>query len=280
MSTKVFLVIIFAAFLHAIWNAMVKKEDNKYLSLTAIVLGHTPIAVAILFLFPWPSIQSVPYIFISAIFLTGYEWCLLSAYRLEDYTKAYPIARGVAPIFVVMLSLLLFNVTISKFELTGIFVISLGIIILGFQNIKIFKRYSGLSYALGTGFFISCYTITDGFGGRVSGSPFGYTACLVILNAIIFCILLTLVNKQEIIKKVFIKGKKIFLIGGTLSFIVYCTVVWAFTHAPVPLVAALRETSIIFALLIGTFFLKEKFTILKTSAVLTIFFGVILLKFF
>jgi len=81
------------------------------------------------------------------------------------------------------------------------------------------------------------------------------------------------------IKKVLNEEKKILFIGGTLSFTVYATVVWAFTQAPVPLVAALRETSIIFALLIGTFFLKEKFTLLKTVAVLTIFFGVILLKF-
>ena len=258
MSLNIFLAIIFAAFLHAIWNAMVKKEDNKYISLTAIVLGHIPMGLIIIFLFPWPSVQSIPYIFLSAIFLTGYEWCLLSAYRLEDYTKVYPVARGIAPIFIVILSLLLFNLDISKFEIIGVFVISLGIIILGLQNIRSLKNYSGLGYAFGTGFFISCYTITDGFGGRISGSPLSYTAWLLILNAIIFTILLAILNKQKIVRTVFIKGKKIFFIGGTLSFTVYCTVVWAFTHAPVPLVAALRETSIIWALLIGTFFLKER----------------------
>ena len=82
-----------------------------------------------------------------------------------------------------------------------------------------------------------------------------------------------------VIKKVLNEEKKILFIGGTLSFIVYATIVWAFTQAPVPLVSALRETSIIFALLIGSLFLKEKFTFFKTTAVLTIFFGVILLKF-
>ena len=87
-------------------------------------------------------------------------------------------------------------------------------------------------------------------------------------------------NKQEVVKKVFSEEKKTFFIGGTLSYIVYGTKVWAFTQAPIPLIAALRETSIIFALLIGTFFLKERFTFLKTMSVLTIFFGVILLKFF
>ena len=134
-------------------------------------------------------------------------------------------------------------------------------------------------YALGTGLFISCYSITDGFGGRLSASPLNYTAWLMILNAIIFSILLRIMNKPGVVKKVLSEGKKIFFIGGTLSYTVYGTIVWAFTQAPVPLVAALRETSIIFALLIGFFVLKEKFTLLKIAAVLTIFFGVILIKF-
>ena len=279
MPLTVFFAIIFAALLHAIWNAMVKKGDDKYISLTAVVLGHVPISIIVIFFTPIISFQSIPYIFISAIFLSGYEWCLLSAYRLEDYTKVYPIARGTAPIFIVVLSLLFFNVSISKFELIGILVISFGIIILGFRNMKTFNNYSAIVYALSTGLFISCYSITDGYGGRVSASPLNYTAWLMILNAIIFSILLRIMNKPGVVKKVLSEGKKIFFIGGTLSYTVYATIVWAFTQAPVPLVAALRETSIIFALLIGFFVLKEKFTLLKTAAVLTIFFGVVLLKF-
>ena len=280
MPLTVFFAIIFAALLHAIWNAMVKKGDDKYISLTAVVLGHVPISIVVIFFTPTLSFQSIPYIFISAIFLSGYEWCLLSAYRLEDYTKVYPIARGTAPIFIVVLSLLLFNTIISKFELMGILVISFGIIILGFQSIKTFKNYSAMAYALSTGLFISGYSITDGFGGRLSDSPLNYTSWLMILNAIIFLILLRMMGKPGVVKKVFNKEKKILFVGGTLSYIVYATIIWAFTKASVPTVAALREASIIFALLIGTFFLKEKFTPLKTAAVLTIFFGVILLKFF
>jgi len=280
MSLTVFIAVILAAFLHAVWNAMVKKGEDKYISLTAVVLGHIPIAIAVIFFTPMISFRSIPYIFVSAIFLTGYEWCLLSAYRLEDYTKVYPIARGTAPIFIVILSLFLFNVSILQFELIGILAISFGIIILGFQNIRTFKNYPAIAYALGTGLFISGYSITDGYGGRASASPLNYTSWLMILNAIIFLALLRIMNKPGVVKKVLNKGKKILLVGGTLSYIVYGTIIWAFTQAAVPTVAALRETSIIFALLIGAFFLKEKFTLLKTVAVLTIFFGIILLKFF
>jgi len=281
MSSTVFIAVIFAAVLHSVWNGMVKKQDDKYIALVAIVLGHVPLSIIVLFFTPIISIESIPYIFISAIFLAGYEWCLLSAYRLEDYTKIYPIARGSAPIFIVIFSLLFFNITISKFELMGIIFISAGIIILSFKNFNTIKNYSAIFYAIATGFFISCYSINDGFGGRASLSPINYTAWLMIFNAsVTFPILLIIMKKTDALKKVFTKGKKVFFIGGPLSYIAYATIVWAFTHAPVPLVAALRETSIIFALLIGSLFLKEKFTLLKVFSVLTIFFGVILLKIF
>ena len=281
MSSTVFIAVIFAAVLHSVWNGMVKKQDDKYIALVAIVLGHVPLSIIVLFFTPIISIEIIPYIFISAIFLAGYEWCLLSAYRLEDYTKIYPIARGSAPIFIVIFSLLFFNITISKFELMGIIFISAGIIILSFKNFNTIKNYSAIFYAIATGFFISCYSINDGFGGRASLSPINYTAWLMIFNAsVTFPILLIIMKKTDALKKVFTKGKKVFFIGGPLSYIAYATIVWAFTHAPVPLVAALRETSIIFALLIGSLFLKEKFTLLKVFSVLTIFFGVILLKIF
>ena len=127
MDTHVFFIILLTTIMHAVWNGMVKNQNDKYIALTAIVLGHIPLSIIVLLFTPMVSIKSIPYIFISAIFLAGYEWCLLSAYRLEDYTKVYPIARGSAPIFIVILSLLFFSIHISKFELAGIIVISLGV---------------------------------------------------------------------------------------------------------------------------------------------------------
>ena len=157
MTTTVFIAVIFAAIIHSVWNGMIKKHEDKYIALVALVLGHVPLSIIVLFFTPMISLKSVPYIFISAIFLAGYEWCLLSAYRLEDYTKVYPIARGSAPIFIVIFSLLFFNITISKFELMGIIFISAGIIILSFKNFNTIKNYSAIFYAIATGFFISCY---------------------------------------------------------------------------------------------------------------------------
>ena len=112
MTTTVFIAVIFAAFIHSVWNGMIKKHEDKYIALAALVLGHVPLAIIVLFFTPMISVKSIPYIFISAIFLASYEWCLLSAYRLEDYTKIYPIARGSAPIFIVIFSLLFFRINI------------------------------------------------------------------------------------------------------------------------------------------------------------------------
>jgi drug/metabolite transporter (DMT)-like permease len=279
MSFQVFLVIIVAAFLHAIWNAMVKYEKDKYLAVGAIVLGHVPASIVIIFLTPFPSVESIPYIIISAILHIGYEWNLLSAYRFGDFTKVYPIARGTGPTLVTIISLIFLGVVLSNFETLGILIICLGIFVLAFQDIDVLKNRKAVLYAFLTGFFIMSYSVIDGYGARASFSPLSYIGWSFILNAAIFPILLIYKNKARTILKIAKEGKKIFFIGGTISYMVYAIVVWSFTQAPIPLVVALRETSIIFALLIGFFVLKEKFTLLKTAAVLTIFFGVVLLKF-
>tara|TARA_B100000408_G_scaffold75618_1_gene57796 strand:- start:61 stop:903 length:843 start_codon:yes stop_codon:yes gene_type:complete len=280
MPLNIFLAIILAAFLHAVWNAMVKNEDNKYLAVTAIVLGHVPVSVLIILLTPIPSVKSIPFIILSALLHIGYEWYLLSAYRFGDLTKVYPIARGTAPILITIVSLIFLGVALSNFEILGIIIISLGILSLSLQGAKGIKNRSAVIYALVTGFFIMGYSITDGYGARVSNSFLSYMGWSFILNATIFPIILKINNKSEIITKTFKEGKKIFFIGGTLSYIVYGIVIWGFTQAPIALITALRETSIIFALLIGTFFLKEKFTLLKVIATFIIFFGVALLKFY
>ena len=280
MSLTVFIVVIFAAFLHATWNAMVKNEKDKYLAVSGIVFGHVPASIIVIFFIPFPSIESIPYIILSAILHNGYQWFLLSAYKFGDYTKVYPIARGSAPIFVSIVSLIFFAVVLSRFELLGIAVICLGILSLSFQDATSVTNRKAIIYALITGSFIMGYSITDGYGARISASVLSYMGWSFILNAFLFAILLNFMKQPGIITRVAKDGKFIFFVGGTISYLVYAIIVWGFTQAPIPVVTALREISIVFALLIGTFFLKEKFTYLKTTAVLTIFIGVILLKFF
>ena len=131
-----------------------------------------------------------------------------------------------------------------------------------------------------TGFFIGLYSLIDGYGARVSLSAASYMSWSFTLNALLFPILLKLKKNENIFRRVIKEGKQIFWIGGSLSYIIYIIVVWGFTKAPIPMVGALRESSIFFSIFIGYFFLKEKITPTKIFSIVLILAGIIGLKLF
>jgi len=280
MSSTVFITVIFAALLHAIWNGMVKNFEDKVISVSAIVFGHVPIAILVMLFLPLPTLESVPYIILSAIIHQGYQYYLISAYKIGDLTKVYPVARGSGPIVATLISIIFLGLLISKIQILSIFLICFGIIILGVFNKKSLKNNKTVIYSLATGFFIGLYSLSDGYGARISLSPLSFLGWSFILNAMIFPFVLKSMNYSNVFSRVMKEAKFIFWIGGTISYIVYGLIVWCFTQAPIPLVGALRETGIIFALLIGSLFLKEKLTLVKIISIFLIFIGVILLKLF
>ena len=280
MEQNIFLLVIFAAILHAIWNGMVKSYKDKVISVSAIVFGHVPIAIIVMLFLPLPTLESVPYIILSAIIHQGYQYNLISAYKIGDLTKVYPIARGTGPIVATLISIIFFGVLIAKFQTLSIILICFGIIILGLFNESSIKNNKSLVYSLFTGFFIGLYSLADGYGARVSQSPLNFLGWSFILNAMIFPFVLKYMGYSNVIKRVMKEAKLVFWLGGTISYIVYGIVVWSFTQAPIPLVGALRESSIVFSILIGFFFLKERITFIKILSILAIFAGVVLLKLF
>ncbi len=280
MEQNIFLLVIFAAILHAIWNGMVKSYKDKVISVSAIVFGHVPIAIIVMLFLPLPTLESVPYIILSAIIHQGYQYNLISAYKIGDLTKVYPIARGTGPIVATLISIIFFGVLITKFQTLSIILICFGIIILGLFSKNSIQNNKALIYSLFTGFFIGLYSLADGYGARVSQSPLNFLGWSFILNAMIFPFVLKYMGYSNIIKRVMKEAKIIFWVGGTISYIVYGIVVWSFTQAPIPLVGALRESSIVFSILIGFFFLKERITFIKILSILAIFAGVVLLKLF
>ena len=280
MEPTIFLLVIFAAVLHAIWNGMVKKFEDKITSVSAIVFGHVPIAIVAMFFLPLPTIESVPYIILSAIIHQGYQYNLISAYKIGDLTKVYPVARGTGPIVATIISITFLGLLITKFQILSIFLICFGIIILGLFSESAIKNNKVIIYSLSTGFFIGLYSLADGYGARISLSPLSFIGWSFILNAMIFPFVLKYMGYSNVFSRVMKEAKLIFWLGGSLSYIVYGIVVWAFTKAPIPLVGALRESSIIFSIFIGFFFLKENINFIKVLSILVIFAGIILIKLF
>ena len=280
MDNTVFILVLFSAVLHAIWNSMASNYKNKNVSIPAIVYGHVPACIVAVIILPTPSIESFPYIILSALIHQGYQNFLLTAYQMGKFTTVYPVARGFGPLVATIISIIFFGVYLKVFTLLSILLISAGVIFIGLFSKSVLKNYKILYTSLGTGFFIGIYSVVDGYGARISMSAISYMSWVFIISALIFPIVLKIRKQKNILKKTLTEGKVVFWVGGFFSYIAYVITVWAFTKAPIPMVSALRESSIIFAIFIGYFYLKEKINIYKIISILLIFLGVVGLKIF
>jgi len=280
MDNTVFLFVLFSAVLHAVWNSMASKYKNKNVSIPAIVYGHVPACIVAVTILPMPSIESFPYIILSALIHQGYQNFLLTAYQAGKFTTVYPVARGFGPLVATVISIIFLGVYLKVFTLLSILLISAGVIFIGLFSKSVLKNYKILYTSLATGVFIGIYSVVDGYGARISMSAISYMSWVFILSALFFPIILKLRKQKNILRKTLTEGKFIFWVGGFFSYIAYVITVWAFTKAPIPMVSALRESSIIFALFIGYFYLKEKISLYKIISILLIFAGVLGLKLF
>jgi len=279
MTLTVFLAVILAAALHATWNALVKGGADKHLTMAGVVIGHMPLALLVMAIEPFPAAESWPYLVAGILLHFGYQLFLLTSYRFGDLTQVYPIARGSAPLLVATISVLFLGVVLSSLEVAAVIIIGMGIVSLGLVRGEAGARNGkAAALALCTGCFIAGYSLVDGLGARLSGSPVGYYAWLGTANALIFVVYIGL-TKPNVLPRLMREGRLTFWVGGSASFIAYGLVIWAFTKAPIALVTALRETSIIFALGIGVVFLGEKINLTKVAATFTTLVGAALLRF-
>lgn len=279
MSGTVFIAVLTAALLHACWNALVKGGADKRLNMAGVVIGHVPAALLVLCFVPAPDPASYPYLAVGMMLHFGYQWFLLASYKIGDLTQVYPIARGSAPLLVALVSVTFLGVTLAKVELLAIVVIAAGIL-----SIALVRGADGLRnrnaalLALVTGCFIASYSLVDGLGARAAGTAFGFYAWLGISNSIIFAIYLACTTPSTL-RDLFGKGRMVLMVGGTASFAAYALVIWSFTQAPIALVTALRETSIIFALLLGVGLMGERLSLGKVLSTMVTLLGVALLRF-
>jgi drug/metabolite transporter (DMT)-like permease len=276
MSTTVMVAVLFAALLHASWNAVVKGGHDKLLSTSAVAIGHALPAVVAIALLPAPARESWPWIALGGVLHIGYQAFLAAAYRLGDLAQVYPLARGSAPLIVALVSVTVLGVALSTTEVAAILLIAAGIIAIGADR-------SGrpdpmaVTMALTTGGFIAAYSLSDGTGARLSGSPVAFYSWVAILNATMTSCIVAIYRPGALLSLPR-RAPGAFWFGGLASYSAYALVVWSFTLAPIALVTALRETSIIFALVIGAVFLREKVDLRRTAATFVTLSGVLLLR--
>lgn len=279
MPSIVIATTLLAALLHACWNALAKGAADKHLSMSGVIIGHLPYAIIGLMFVPMPDLACWPYLLGSLFFHFGYQVFLLNAYRIGDLTQVYPVARGIAPLIVAMVSVSILNVVLGWVEVAAIVLIGTGLLSLGLvRGHGGARNPKAALLAAITGCFIAGYSLVDGLGAREAGTAVGFYGWSAIGNAIVFAAFMR-INKPGTLGRLWSEGRFVLIVGGAASYCAYVLVVWGFTQAPIALVTALRETSIIFALIIGVVFMKERLDLFKVGSTFLTLLGAILLRF-
>ncbi len=278
MSLTVFLAVLAAALAHASWNAMVKVRLDRFASMTLMFVGMGVFALSVIFLVPMPSGVTWLYILGSMTFHTGYRWFLVKAYETGDLAQAYPLARGTAPLITTLGGIVLLSELPSALSIVGIGLLSLGTLSMSFKGgnpAAIGGR--AVTYALITSLFVASYTLSDGAGARSAPTATSYVAWLYVLDGL-WCMAFALAVRGREIVTVIAPEWKTGALTGALAAGSYWIATWAFTQAPIATVAALRESSILFAMIISMAVLREAVTPWRIVAALLIVAGVVALR--
>jgi drug/metabolite transporter (DMT)-like permease len=278
LSTLVFIAVIAAAIMHGSWNVMVKMNLDRFLSLFLVQTLMGVVGLAMMAAFPLPSMRSVPYAIASGIIHTGYNLFLARSYKTGDLSQVYPIARGTAPLLTLIGIWLFAHEPIGVWGVAGIGVLVLGIWLTAGRNGQ-GLRLDGVTlfFALGTSAFIGLYTIVDGLGARASGSASGYAGLVFFLDGVFLFFTGVGMRGIGILRAVapfFWTG----LCASLLSCAAYWIAIWAMTQAPIPMVAALRETSILFVIAMSAIFLKERVGLWRYAGGALIVAGAVMLR--
>ncbi|MCZ3379491.1 EamA family transporter [Rhizobium sp. AG207R] len=276
MSLDVIALVLFGALLHATWNAIIKAGTDKSLDAALVSAGGAVAALPLLPFLPLPASAAWPFIGASAILQFAYFQLVAAAYRAGDIGLVYPLMRGVAPLIIVSTSSFILKETLSGGALIGTMAICAGILTLAFEARKGSRR--AIVLALANAVVIATYTYVDGIGARISGNSVSYTLWMALPPPIL---LFAWAISQRGINAVAAHVRYNWwrgLIGGGGSIASYGLALWAMTKAPVAMVAALRETSILFALVISVVVLKERSSIWRYIAGAIIAGGVLVLR--
>jgi drug/metabolite transporter (DMT)-like permease len=225
-----------------------------------------------------PAADCWPFLLASSVLNTGYMLMLNRAYQSGDLSLVYPFARGVVPLFVALVSVMALGENLTYANQAAVVIIGLGITSLALaQRPTSFIDLRPVVFAVGTGAFIAGYTIVDGLGARLAGSAHGYMVWLSLMTsiAIVACAHWLQRGQQVPIGRATGYGG---VAAGLMSYGSAWVVIWALTLAPIALVSALRETGVVFAVVIGVLILKESLSLSRLASIATTLIGTIVLK--
>lgn len=270
-------IVLFAALLHALWNAFVKAADDRFAILGLISVGHVILGVVLATQHPIPAIESWPYIVGSTVIHFGYYFLLYHSYRLGDLSHVYPIARGLSPVLVALGAQVFAGETLPPMAWAGILLASTGIFMMAGDIFRGATPPLVVLTALATGGMIASYSLVDGMGVRVAQTSLGYVGWLFIAEIFTAGFILARVGKGMLTlsRQTLMLG----LMGGLVSAIAYGLVIYVKAVAPLGMVSTLRETSVVFAALIGMLWLGERPWKLRMAASIVVALGVITMGF-
>ena len=279
METHVFLAVLAAAALHAGWNALLKLRLEPLMAITLISIAAGLVAVPVLPFVPLPHAAAWPYILASLALHMIYYLALGEAYRTGELSRVYPIARGSAPLITAIGATVLVGERLGTVGALGIVILATGILLLSFRRGEAISRVDlrPVGFALLTAFSIAAYTLVDGIGARLAGSATPYAAWLFALDGIMM-LAFGLWKWPATLAPEFRKNAVMMLAGGAMSMVAYAIAIWAMTQAPIALVGALRETSVLFAALIGVVFLREPLLASRIVAAALVVLGIIIVR--
>ncbi|MPQ95955.1 DMT family transporter [Thioclava sp. JE_KL1] len=277
MSLTIMAAVLGAAFLHALWNALIRLGGSKIRAMVMLSIAEALIGLVVALSRPMPDSAALGWILAAGVIHFGYKFFLAHAYEQGDLSRVYPIARGSAPMMVAVVSAALAIDAISGLEYAGIAVLGLGIALMARGVFTDGESRRLLPYALGSALATASYTLVDGMGARISGEPVGYVGWIMVLGGVFFAMGMVGLRGTVMLRAA-PREWGIATLGAAASYAAYAISIWAMTRAPIALVATLRETSILFAVLIGWLVFGEKMRMTKALAALLIVSGVVLTR--
>jgi drug/metabolite transporter (DMT)-like permease len=259
ISTPVALLVLLSALMHAGWNFLVKASPDRLLDTVGLAVAGSLVAACLLPFVPLPAAESLPWLAVTVFVHVAYFVVLIEAYRHADLSLAYPLMRGTAPVLVALAAPLLGEAPAPGL-LLGVTLVAAGIVLPSWSDLRrpdVPGRRRGLGFAAANAVIIALYTLIDGVGVRLAGNAAAYTLWLFFLDA--WGILAVALWRRGPAVLTHLRRRwRPALAGSVLTIGSYGIVLWAMTRAPVSAVAAIRETSVIFASLLGVLFLKER----------------------